>query len=356
MARDASRVRLPERRPHPCRGGRVQRARGRRGVRRARGGGPHRRSRPSAGRRHALGARTAACLGGVAHLLAGVVGRVRIAASPPGDRDIPWGLALAHRSPVVVEPHRGAHAGRGIRRVDKLRAIADEPLGGSSTSGCAGRTSHRPGTARAAPVRARDARARGLRRARPPQVFAGQDALAAKVVRAAQDAGPHRGVRRAVTQPTSRSGGGAGGAALVRRSLRLRRPDILVPPRPGALGPARGRPRARGRAPVLLRATASTPQCATLGSARAHPRGGSGSSPMTRNGGTLRWIALISSLIGSPRSLSRRAPHGVRGQPRRGLPLQRRRSVRLATRGGAPGGVDVLGMPVAYCWTPLLTS
>lgn len=67
-------------------------------------------------------------LGGVAQLLAPASPRVVIAASAPSDRETPWGShwqldPLWSSSAALV-----VHGGRGLRRVDKLRAIAAEPI------------------------------------------------------------------------------------------------------------------------------------------------------------------------------------------------------------------------------------
>lgn len=66
-------------------------------------------------------------LGGIAHLLA-PVRRVIVAASAPSDQEVPWGSHWRLDplwSSATVEV---VHGGRGIRRVDKLRAIAAEPV------------------------------------------------------------------------------------------------------------------------------------------------------------------------------------------------------------------------------------
>jgi len=67
-------------------------------------------------------------LGGVAQLLAPASPAVVIAASAPSDRETAWGShwqldPLWSSSAVQV-----VHGGRGLRRVDKLRAIAAEPI------------------------------------------------------------------------------------------------------------------------------------------------------------------------------------------------------------------------------------
>jgi len=67
-------------------------------------------------------------LGGVAHLLAPVASRVLIAASAPGDREIPWGQHWQVDPLWSSSRTRVEHVGRGLRRLDKLRAIAAEPL------------------------------------------------------------------------------------------------------------------------------------------------------------------------------------------------------------------------------------
>jgi hypothetical protein len=67
-------------------------------------------------------------LAAVGHMLAPAARRVLIATSPPGDKEVPWGShwridpLWSSREVAIV------HDGRGLRRIDKLREIAAEPL------------------------------------------------------------------------------------------------------------------------------------------------------------------------------------------------------------------------------------
>jgi hypothetical protein len=167
-------------------------------------------------------------LGAVAHLLAPAASRVLIASSAPGDREIPWGLHWRVDPLWSSSRVRVVHAGRGGRRLDKLRAIAAEPLVRDHLRVCWANRARVGNCSRCAKCVLAMLILEECGALATSRVFEGREQLAARV------AGVRKTPDRSHTLEEIVNGGrldptvAAEVRALIRRSRFLKRPDVRL--------------------------------------------------------------------------------------------------------------------------------